>query len=121
VTPEATITAPTPGLVVRCWASDGDRVGPGRAILSMTSSDDVLLVARFERPALPYLRRGGFAAARVGNGGVRMPAHARIACVTELPDRGAPDEGPIRAVLRLPTAPVEALWPGTRATVEVGP
>lgn len=117
---EAIITAPTPGMVVRCWASPGDRVGPGRGILSMTSSEDVLVVARFERPALPHLWRGAFASVFVGNG-ARPPTHARIASVTELPDRDSPGEGPIRVILRMPAAPVEALWPGTRATVGVWP
>ncbi len=115
---EQILTAPTPGLVVRCWAATGDPVGPGRAAVSMTSSDDVLVVARFGPAALPLLRRGDAATALVGVRG--SPADAAVVSVTELPDL-SPGDGPIRVVLRIPSAPVEALWPGTRATIELAP
>jgi multidrug resistance efflux pump len=119
---EALVTSPTSGLVVYRWAAPGEMVGPGDAILSMFSSEDVLVVARFGRAAVPRLHRGAVATVLVGNGsGPLVPA--RIVSVTGTSKAGAldgaPADGPIRVVLRLPAAPVEALWPGTRATVEL--
>jgi multidrug resistance efflux pump len=120
---EAVVRAPTSGLVSRCWASVGEAVGPTRPLLSIASSEEVLVVARFARGALSRLRSGRPGLVAVV-GSSREASPARIETIVEAPDRGGADrrvvdDGPVRVVLRLASAPLEALWPGRPAEVEV--
>ncbi len=118
----ATVTAPVPGFVTRCWAKAGDLVGRTWPILYIASRDDVLVVARFTAETVTRLRRGSRAAVFLVAGG-REPLSATIMSVVEIPEAGASEgaSAPRSAavVLSLIHAPVEALWPGSAAQVEV--
>ena len=120
---EAVVRAPTSGLVSRRWTAVGEAVGPTRPILSIVSSQDVLVVARFARGALPRLRSARPGSVLIG-GSSRQALPARIVTIVEVPDGGRQDDleresGPVRVILRLGSASAEALWPGIPAEVVV--
>ena len=102
------VTAPIPGVVMRCSAKAGDY--------------DVLVVARFAAETVAGLRRGDRAAVFLA-AGAREPLSATIVSVVEAPAAGA-SEGAhasrsAAVVLSIPQAPVEALWPASAAYIEV--
>jgi hypothetical protein len=116
------VRAPIPGLVTRCWAKAGDLVGRTWPILHIASRDDVLVVARFAAETVTRLRRGSRAAVFLV-ASAREPLSATIMSVVEVPEadasEGAHASRSAAVVLSLPYAPVEALWPGSAAHVEV--
>jgi multidrug resistance efflux pump len=119
---QVAVTAPVPGVVIRCWAKAGDLVGRAWPILHIASRDDVVVVARFAAETVARLRRGSNAAVFLV-AGKPEPRSATIMSVVEVADTGA-SEGAhasrsAAVVLSLPHAPVEALWPGSAAHVEV--
>lgn len=117
------VRAPASGLISRCWGNVGEAVWPMRRLFSIASSENVLVVARFAHAAAPCLRANTRASILLG-----ASPHARLAAkivsVAEPPDEGQPhreavDDGTVRVILRLDSAPAEVLWPGTPAQVEV--
>jgi hypothetical protein len=117
------VTAPVPGLVTRCWAQTGDPIGRASPILHIASRDDVLVVARFAAETVARLRRGSNAAVFLV-AGEPEPLSATIMSVVEVPEAGASEgarasRSSAAVVISLPHAPVEALWPGAAAHVEV--
>jgi multidrug resistance efflux pump len=113
------LRAPAAGLVARRWASPGDVVGRGSAVLSIASAEDVLVVAKFRAGTSQLLGRGATA---LLHGAGREPLLATVTSVVEAPEWAEGDDAaPTRVVLSLPRAPAEALWPGTPVRVEIRP
>jgi multidrug resistance efflux pump len=112
------VTAPAAGLVTRCWATTGELVGATWPILSIASSDDVMLVARFTPGHTAWIRRGCAATVTLA-GDEREAFPASILSVIEAPDASAPGARSTRIVLSFPAPPAKALWPGTPAQVEI--
>jgi len=116
------VPAPVRGLVTRSWAKAGDLVGRTWPILHIASGDDVLVVARFAAETVTWLRRGSRAAVFLV-AGEPEPLSATVMSVIEVPEagasEGAQESRSAAVVLSLPHAPVQALWPGSVARVEV--
>jgi HlyD family secretion protein len=118
------VKAPTDGLVTRCWVSAGDAVAASSPVLSMASSEEVLVIARFPAAAAADLCSGGHAQVRVP---VTAPGTRSTKIVSVLRAMNDPGDEErtgarmTRIVLSLPNAPPEALWPGTPAAVEIDP
>jgi HlyD family secretion protein len=117
------LKAPVTGLVTRRWVSPGDRVVRSSPIVSIASSANVLVVAKF--PAGSSVTLGGSSASVLLDGSARAALPASIITVVEAPEwvpgDGAPDARPTRVVLLLPCAPAEVLSPGTPVRVEIRP
>ena len=117
------VRAPTSGLVSRCWANVGEAIWPKRPLFSIASSESVLVVARFAHAAASRLRIEAPASIFIG-GNTLHPLAGKIVSIVEQPDGGpwddaVVDDGAVRVILRLDSAPAGALWPGTPAQVEV--
>jgi hypothetical protein len=115
--------APVSGLVTRRWVTPGDRVWRTSPVVSIASSENVLVVARFA--AGTPVQAGSSSAAVLLDGSTRNALPATIITVVEAPEwatgDGEPEACPTRVVLSLPCAPAEALWPGARVQVEIQP
>jgi hypothetical protein len=114
----APLKAPVAGLVIRCWASPGDVVWRASPVLSIASTDDVLVVAKFPAGTSAWIDRGS--AAALLHPGARGPLPATIVTIVEAPEWGRGVDGcPARVVLSLADPPTDVLWPGTPVRVEI--
>jgi len=109
------VHAPATGVVTRCWVSPGSVVAATRPLIAIARSEEVLVVARFGPEHGARLRRGA-AATVLFDGCERLPG-----TIVRLWTAQEPDPRTTRAVVSLPAAPADALWPGTYADVEVLP
>ena len=120
---EVGVKAPVDGVVTSCWVARGDPVGRHSPIVSLSSADDVMIVALFAPESARALRRGDAATVILGSK-ARETCQARVLSVIDARDPGtfvsASDARWTRVVLSLPQAPVAALWAGTAAEVVIG-
>jgi hypothetical protein len=118
------VKAPVAGLVIRCCAATGQPLAGNWPILTIASSENLLVVARFAPGNLSRIRHGDTATVRFG-GGEGVALAARIVSAVEAPDPDPSADGrdgrSIRVVLSVPDAPPKALWPGTPARVAIEP
>jgi hypothetical protein len=118
------VRAPVTGLVTRCRVSVGETLRRASPLVSIASSENVLVSAKFVAGCLAGLDRDSAAVVLHGKG--RDPIGASvisvIACEWALVDgpADAADARSTRVVLSLSNAPPEVLWPGTPVEVVIG-
>lgn len=111
------VRAPVAGVVTRSWPRPGELVGGSWPLVSMASSEDVMLVALFPPESAPRIRRGDAAAVFLAGAAGAFPA--TVVNVIEAPELAVAEPPVTRVVLSFPDAPASALWPGMPALVHV--
>lgn len=118
------INSPVTGLVTRCWATQGEIVAGTWPLLSIASSENVLVVARFVAGNAPPIEPHGVATVLLsGREGDAYPARVMNVVMAPAPcaETGGPDTRSMHVALSFPDAPAKALWPGTPVVVELDP
>jgi multidrug resistance efflux pump len=118
---QVSIQAPVTGLVTRRWAKVGDVVAGAWPILSIASSHEVMVAARFPSRDAAHLRRGASASVLL-RGAARATVPGTIVSVVDAPEADAGrGEADRRAcvVVSLAVAPPGAVWPGSGARVDI--
>jgi multidrug resistance efflux pump len=118
-----TLKASVTGIVSSCHVRPGDIVRRGRPVVSVLRADDVLVVARFDAGAAPWVRRARTAWVHIPRAGAYcMPARI-IRIGGSYPWQTGPwalwQGGAVRVVAQLSCATFDALSPGIEAVVEI--
>jgi len=118
--PSVILRASASGLVWRLWVRVDGPVRRSRKVLSLIRSDDVLVLAHFDRAVARHLGRARLAWVRAPQTSDRLiPARIlRVGC-GHSDSQGNGREDLERVVVQLRSAPAEVLWPGSDAVVEI--
>ena len=118
-----TLKASVTGVVSRCHVKPGEVVRRGGPVVSVLRADDVLVVARFDAAAGPWLRRARTAWVHVPRAGAYcMPARIiRIGGTYPSQTDSWPrrEGGALRVIAQLSSTTLDALSPGIEAAVEI--